>query len=343
MPLRSHPRVIALSSIAIVVAVVAVLVGVFLHREDTSRSEPRDVTIAIAVQDDIFPALVYIAEDQGYFEEEGVHVTLRSFPSAKMALRATLAGESHMATTAGVPIAWQTLHGANVSILCTLGFTDRAFRVIARRDRGVETPDDLAGKTIATQEASAEHLFLDVFLAYHGLDRSRARIVFMPAMNLPDALIDGEIDAFALRQPFVGEASSSLNDRAIVFAGPDYYRAYFALVTTPGFFDEDNGDADAVLRALVRAERLLHSNTPEAVNSVTRQLGEARRKEIEHGWPEYRFEVAAGQSFLVNLESEARWLMREYPDLAGPTPDYLEMFHTKPLLRVRPESVTVWK
>jgi ABC-type nitrate/sulfonate/bicarbonate transport system substrate-binding protein len=344
MSVGSHLRLIALSTIGIVVIALVAVSVLFVGRDDDATpSDQPELTIAIAVQDDVFPTLVYVAHDRGYFVDEGIPVKLRSFPSAKMALRTVLAGESHMATTSGVPIAVQTLGGAPVSMLCTVAFTDRAFRVVARRDRGIERPTDLVGKRVAAQEGSAEHFFLDVFLGYHGIDPSDVEIAFMPPVEMPDALVEGRVDAFAMRQPFIGEALAGLNRRGVVFEAPDHYRAYFALVASPNFVEQNPGRVEAVLRGLVRAEQLLRSDPEAALDSVVRQLGEARRSEVEEAWNEYRFEVAAGQSFLLNLESEARWVMREIEGLRGPMPDYLDMFDTEPLLRVRPESVTVLK
>ena len=341
MPANTHARVLALVALAILTAAVAVVLGVLAIGERDDRRQ--EVSIAMAVQDDVFPALVYIAEEQGYFDEEGVRVALRSFPSSRMALRAVRTGETQMGTSTGVPIVWEALHGNEVEILCTLGFTDHAFRVVGRRDRGIERPTDLAGKTVATPEGSAEQLFLDVFLEHHGLEESDVRLVFMPAVDLPDALVEGRIDAFALRQPFIGEAMTGLGNEAVVFRGPDHYRSYFALINLPGAFQPLSETPDGVLRALVRAERLVRTNPELAREAVVRQLGETRRAEVEQLWPEYRFEVSASQSFLITLESEARWLIRRYPDHEEPMPNFLEMFHTQPLLRVRPESVTVWK
>jgi ABC-type nitrate/sulfonate/bicarbonate transport system substrate-binding protein len=336
-------RVIALTSVVLVLIALTALLVDFLVRDDAPRPHVRELAIALAVEDNVFPTLVYVAHDQGYFEDEGVHVSLRSFPSAKLALRTVLDGESHIATTTGVPIARGTLRGESLAIASTVGFTDRAFRVVARKDRNITLPSDLVGKSVAARRASPEHFFLEVFLDHHGIDPSDVRLVFMSGSEMPDALIEGRVDAFAMRQPFIGEALAGLDDRGVVFDAPDRYRSYLALVTTPEFVDLDEGELDALLRALVRAEQLVRSDPDEAIDAVVRQLGETRRLEVECAWSDYRFEVSAGQGFLLNLESEARWLIRTFPELEGPVPDYLEMFDTQPLLRVRPASVTVWK
>ena len=41
---------------------------------------------------------------------------------------------------------------------------------MARRDHGINSIDELKGKTIATQQGSAVHFFLNTFLLFNNID-----------------------------------------------------------------------------------------------------------------------------------------------------------------------------
>ena len=68
---------------------------------------------------------------------------------------------------------------------------------------------------IATQRLSAVHYFLHLFLLKHDIED--AELEFLKAEELPQALADGKIDAFSMREPFISEAHGLVGNNGIVF------------------------------------------------------------------------------------------------------------------------------
>jgi len=83
---------------------------------------------------------------------------------------------------------------------------------------------------VATQRASAVHYFLHLFLLRHGMSEDDVDLSFMKAEELPGALSEGTIDAFSMREPFIGEAKRLMGEQAVVFSEPALYVKTFNLV-----------------------------------------------------------------------------------------------------------------
>jgi NitT/TauT family transport system substrate-binding protein len=263
-----------------------------------------------------------------------------TYPSGKRALLGLLNGEVDITTSADVPIVSNSFDRQDFKILATVGSSDNEPRIVARRDRGIEKPADLLGKHIATQRNSAVHYFMDTFLLKHGLTADDVTISYKMAEELPRALISGEIDAFSMREPFVGQAKSELGDNAVVFEEPGLYFKTCNLVASAQFADKNPTIVDGVLRALIQAESFARDNPMEAIRIVAAEL-EVDEVDLRAVWPELDFRVSLDQALLGYLEDEARWMIENAMTEKSEIPNYLQLMDWKRLKTLKPEVVTV--
>ena len=125
------------------------------------------------------------------------------YPSGKLAFQAMLRGEVDVATVADMPLMHHGFSSDGVAVVATVATVDEGAWIVARRDRGIESPADLKGKRIGTQKNSAVHFFLGMFLLANRITADDVEVVFMEATELPGALASGGIDAFSMRNPFI--------------------------------------------------------------------------------------------------------------------------------------------
>jgi len=300
-------------------------------------------SIRIGVQNNAFPALVLAAKGEGLFEAEGLDVTIVPYPSGKLAMNAALAGEVDLATVADMPIMANTFKRDDFRVLCSIGYTDNGAWIVGRRDRGINGPGDLVGKTIGTQQGSAVHFFLASFLLHHRIPADQVTIVFMPAVELPGALSDGTIDAFSMRNPFISQAKEVLGDKAIEIFEPHAYRQFFTLVIRKVVLDDDPTIAIDALTALVNAEALVHDHPEQAMQTVAQQLGPNRSDEVAGDWSKYTFEVALGQDLIRCLEDEARWAIEQGRTPTPNLPSFYDVIDSTAIQTVQPEAYSVMK
>ncbi|MBA7710231.1 hypothetical protein ES703_119168 [subsurface metagenome] len=82
----------------VIIAVIGVSVGGCQEKPEKYTGPVEKITLAAYAGET--GALVYVAEDQGFFEENGLEVTIKDYESGKAAADALIDGEADIATSA---------------------------------------------------------------------------------------------------------------------------------------------------------------------------------------------------------------------------------------------------
>lgn len=252
-------------------------------------------------------ALLHIAVENGFFSQHGLAVEPRYYPSGKRALiEGLLSREVDVAGTAEIPFLYQVLSGKPLRTFATIHLADNVNRIVAHRASGIERLGDLKGRRLATQRNSAVHYFAHLVLQERGLDENAVTMQFHKAERLAPGLVDGEFDAFSMREPYVSAARTALGSDAVVLSAPGLYRQYELLV-----YDESNTVAApvrmALLRGLIDAEAFARQHPETAIAQVAARLQTdvARLREI---WRTFDLHVELGQPLLPVIERASRWV-----------------------------------
>jgi NitT/TauT family transport system substrate-binding protein len=321
-----------LTGIAII-AVIGVSVG------GCQKQPVEKVTIALAVE--AINALPIIAQEQDFFSQERLDVRINEYPSGKRALQGMLKGEGDLATAAGIPIMFNTFERDDFSIVTGVGAVDDIFRIVARKDRGIQQPEDLQGKHLATQEGSGMHFFLASFLVFNNISIQNVEISFRNVEDLPEALLEEGVDAASLREPFISEAKVLLGeDNVIVFSEPQAFTDVFYIVAFDSFIQDKPEVLERVVRALLRAEQFAKTQPKQAITIIANKLG-VDESSIEVLWPQLSLEVSLQQSYLVEIESEARWAIKNQLTDKTEVPNYLDYIYMDTLEEVKPEAIGI--
>lgn len=282
-----------------------------------------------------------IAAEKGFFAVEGVGITtVDKYPSGKRALQGLLDGEVDVAPTAETPVVFRSFERDDFAIVATIGSSDNEPKVVARKTSGIAKPDDLRGKRVATQRASAVHYFLHLFLLRHGIPEDEVELSYLKAEDLPRALAEGRIDAFSMREPFVSETAELMDGEVVVFEEPGLYVKSFNLTVPKHVIREKPESVRRMLEALVRAEQFAREHPEEAIDLVAERLG-ADRTALAEMWPELDLRISLGQQLLRAMEDEARWALGSGFVDAEQVPNYMDVFHIEALSAVKPTAVTI--
>lgn len=314
---------------------------VFMPGCSRSREKVSSTSLRLGIQNSIICSLPLVAAEKGYFRERGVDVEIKRYPSGKLALMGMFAGEVDVAAVADMPITSNSFKRDDFAVFGQIAWTGQGAWMIARKDAGIQKPQDLRGKRVATQRNSAVHFFLSMFLLKHGIGEDEIDLVFMKAIELPEALSEGQIDAFSMRNPFINDAKTLIGDQALEMVDPKVYRQTFNLVALKQCFEEDTTAIEQFLKALADAEVLVIANEEEAVKAAVAQFGPEREKEVRADWKNFRFSLTLGQELIVTLEDQARWSITQSPELGPEIPNYFRIVDTRPMMAVKPEAVSV--
>ncbi len=132
-------------------------------------------------------ALVYIAEDQGYFEENGLAVTINSYKSGKAAADALINGNADISTSADFVFVSNSFDYTDLRVFGTVS-TFETKELVARIDKGITTTNDLIGKKIGVTKKSGGEFSLVTFLTFNGLLLQDVELVDLKPLERVDAI-----------------------------------------------------------------------------------------------------------------------------------------------------------
>ena len=102
---------------------------------------------------------------QGYYLQEGLEATPHLHPYGKLALQEVLDGKADFATVAETPVMFAIMKGEKISIIATIQTSNRNNAILARKDKGILTPDDLKGKKIGATFGTTSAIFYGRFFS----------------------------------------------------------------------------------------------------------------------------------------------------------------------------------
>lgn len=301
-------------------------------------TEAAPVPVRVAVSRQPSSALLLIAWHQGFFEEAGLAPTFITYPSGKRALdEGLLSGMADVVSVPDSPVAKQLLAGEDLLILCTVQSIRSVNAIVARRDRGIESIQDLPGKRVGIQSASAVHYFLHRAMRAHNISPDSAVQIPYLIENLVSALHAGDVDAISIREPFLSEAISTLNTNVLVLEAPWVYAQFELFVTTPEFRDQHPEVLVSVLHALLRAEHLIKTAPAqaEAILAEVLDIDISATRRIRENTINYVF---LPHSLLPSLEEQMRWFV-DNGESGDPSRNVLEDLYLAPLRQLRPLRV----
>jgi len=297
------------------------------------------INIGLAMQPS--SALSIIALEKGYFDKLGLQVDVREFPSGKRALNeGLLTGAVDVAIAAEVPAVIANLRGEEFVLLAATFRADNVNRIIARRDAGISKPADLIGKRIATQQGSAVHFFMHLFLIENGIQKGDLFQYFMKAEQLPAALETNRVDAFSMREPYISRAAKLLGDNHIIFSAPGSYNQFDLVVVSKNCLKEKKNASGKFVAALLQAEKFMKNHPEEAAQIVSDKLGSSKDA-IQHAWKGAVISVSLDHALITVMEDISRWAINEKIVDVKRVPNFLDAIHFNALEKESPESVTV--
>lgn len=334
-------RVRALVAAAIVLTIAAALaLGYAGNKRPPATSVTPVEKLSIALPMTPHAALLCIAAAKGYFAEQGLDVTVKPVSHGKAAIDLMTQGGTDLASAAEVPFVIAVMKGEPIGIAATIVSVSSDMTVVARRDRSIARPSDLAGKRVGVTPGTSGEYFLWALLIRHKLAPNSITMVDVPPDKLVEALASGAIDAASTWEPIKSEARAALADNAQSLTSADAYILTHVVVGRSDFLKAHSSAVSKLVRALIQAEAFA-SKEPQQAMALVADRFKLDVKTLQTGWYDIDFKVDLRQSQLITLEDEARWAMaRGYAD-KGPVPNFLPHLYLDALLGVQAERVTV--
>jgi NitT/TauT family transport system substrate-binding protein len=329
--------------IIMIAGLAAVLtIGVCLFACDRTDKKPAGPPekITIAVVHNYFPALIFIAKANNYFNDERLDVTLQMHTTGVSAIDALLAGKADLASTAETPVMFAITGGRRLSLLAETLVSDRELAIVARKDRGIAAPSDLKGKKIAVTAGTIREFFLYAYLGVNGISPNEVVIARLASDTHMNALLSGKVDAVSTWNPQLKKLQKALGERGLTFYMDPPHSIITVLSSRPELPSQKPDAVKGILRALIRAENFAREKPREAVNLIAAAI-DMDPAELAESWKPEGFRVSLDQQLLLSLEDESRWAIKNRLTKAAKIPNYLDYIYFDGLKSVKPEAVRI--
>lgn len=248
---------------------------------------------------------VYVAKDKGFFAEEGLEVEIVD----------TVAGGA----TAVQMVSSGDVQGALLSTMALINAANAGMPVVGvadiqsafeeapleefyvRADSGIESIEDLKGKTIAINLVkSSFHYTWLMALENAGMSADDVTFVNLPFDQQEGALMRGDVDAIGLMQPYSPSARNNSELKQLYTAVDAFGERQFCEIFVNSVWAENNPEeAKAFVRGIVKATEWIKDNQQEAKEIISKYTGVPVDK-ID----DYKFQENA----MVVVEDAEYWL-----------------------------------
>ncbi|MGH9242744.1 MAG: ABC transporter substrate-binding protein [Acidimicrobiales bacterium] len=232
-----------------------------------------ELTAAIPFPSGVVFYPLYVAQERGYFEEEGLSVTTEPVDGSGQVLQLLLAGQAQIGLPSPGPFMQSVHEGSDLVSVYTL-FQSNVFALVTPEDSAIESLADLAGTTVGVGTIEGgETAFVKALLSQEaGLDEGDYELL---------AVGDGGTASVGLERGDVAAYAASFPDVAIMrlqgldlrdLISPEFQSFFDSLVVVERSFLDDNTEAvEGIGRALARATVWGQEN-PEGVMEITEEF-----------------------------------------------------------------------
>ena len=259
-----------------------------LGQAGAQNPEKQKVSIAVGGKNLFYYLPLTIAEQLGYFKDEGLQVEISDFAGGAKALQALVGGSAEVVSGAFEHTINMQAKGQSITAFVLQGRAPQIVLGVSTKNMpNFKSIADLKGKKIGvTAPGSSTNMMADFVLAKAGLKPADVSFVGIgTAAGALAAVRSGQVDAIANLDPIITMLQQkneikivadtrTLKDTNEVFGGP---MPAATLYTTEAFLKKNPNTVQALTNAMVRALKWLQKAGPADVIKVvpeSYQLGD---------------------------------------------------------------------
>lgn len=231
-------------------------------------------TVTVGVIPIVSNAPIYLGQEQGFFEEEGLELEIETTVGGAAAVPAVVSGDFDFADSNLVSLFVAADKGLDLKMVApgaasTGDPENDATAVIVPGDSPITQPADLSGKTVSVNTlGNIGDITISSVVEQEGGDPTSIDYVEIPFPEAEAALDSGQVDAAWVAEPFLTSALEG-GARVITYNYADFgedtpIEAYF---TTSNYAEENPDIVEAFARAMKRSHEYANEN-PDEVRDI---------------------------------------------------------------------------
>ncbi|MDM4141488.1 MULTISPECIES: ABC transporter substrate-binding protein [Mycobacterium] len=177
-------------------------------------SELADVTLTVGDQKSV--ATDAMLRAAGELQGLPYRIAFSTFTSGPPMIEAAAAGKIDFAITGDTPPIFGAVASARIKVVSAYDGGGPGDQILVHTDSTVQTVPDLRGKTIALAKGSSAHANVLDQLDKAGLTPADVHLVFLQPADALSGFRNGQVDAWAVWDPYTAQAEQQLPVRGLV-------------------------------------------------------------------------------------------------------------------------------
>lgn len=326
----------------IVIIVVIMLVGLgvwyFANSPNAYAGEPESITIGTPSLE--IASLIFIADDRGYFSENGLNVTIKDYNTSVEAIDGMENGAVDISVSTEYPIVGAALDKENISIIGNIDKYQTTY-LVGRKDLGIEKISDLNGKKIGVTRSGIGEFYLGRFLDLHGLSIQNVTLIDIQQSQTIDALKNGSIDAAMIWSIDENTVEEQLGSNAAIWPAQSEQPTDVVLACKNDLVQSHPEAIDRFLKSISMAEDYSIGH-PAKAQAIIQDITDRDAADMASIWPNHQFSLSLDQSLIVAMEDEGRWMIHNNLTSERTIPDFRNYIYTKGMGKVKPDSMNIY-
>jgi NitT/TauT family transport system substrate-binding protein len=257
----------------------------------TATAHLEKTTINVGALPVVDTAGLFLAQQNGYFKQAGLNVTVTHITATPAAIPDLLKGTVDVVAGANYVSFFQqdvTKH-LNLKVIADgQSCSDDTFEVLSKSGSGITSAKDLAGKTIAVNaQNNIQTLLTNIALETAGVNPASVKYVTVAFPKMGAALNAHQVNAISVVEPFITENELKYGAQPVMSTctGPTATFPISGYFATSTFLQKYPNTARAFQQALDRGQALADSS----------------RSDVEEIMPNYIQGLTANAAAVVNL------------------------------------------
>ena len=202
----------------------------------------------------------------GFFKEEGLDVNWVKFTAGPPEIAAMVSGDLQFGYIGPGAHSLCAQDQAHVLTLATMSNTDQ---IVVRKNSGIKSIKDLAGKKVVTQFGTSGDTILTLALNREGMTKKQLNLVNMDMAGAVAAFIAGQCDAIATWDTHTVNIKKNTDDDLIVLCRigefTDVISSPGSWVATPDYLEKNRDVAVRFLRGMIKINEYRKNNWEESI------------------------------------------------------------------------------
>lgn len=207
---------------------------------------------------------MYIAQEKGFYAEEGLDFDLRLFGSGSEYIAAFLSDQIDAVAPVTSEAVLMRSQGKDFKIVMVQDNSVGIDGILAKDS--IESIEDFAGKQVAVETSAVGYFFLLQVLEEAGLSKDDITAVNTEPSAAAAAFQSGNVDIAVTYAPFLQEAADAVEDGRIIYDSSQMPTAISDLYVFDTAFVEENPEVvQAFVNATLRGVEYLRENQEEGI------------------------------------------------------------------------------